>query len=81
MHEQYPPVNLLYMQQIAINFAIGIALSSLARYHPKKWRELLAGQDGWVIKEYLRTTPLQILALMAGEITGRIIQSPYSDLR
>ena len=69
------------LSQITNTFAIALALSSLARYHPKVWRESLEGPNGWLLKEYLCATPLQFLALIAGEITGRIIQRPYSDLR
>ncbi len=64
-----------------MNYAISLALSSPARYHPKDWRALLDGHSAWLPKEYLRATPQQFLALIAGEITGRIIQRPYSDLR
>jgi hypothetical protein len=73
-----PPVDL---SQLTLNFAVGFALSSLARYHPDILHEILNREDGWVVKEYLCTTPHQFIALISGEITGRIIQRPYSDMR
>jgi len=69
------------LSQLSLNFAVAFALSSLARYHPDTLQEVLTGKDGWVIKEYLCATPQQFVALIAAEITGRIIQRPYSDLR
>lgn len=69
------------LSQLTLNFAVAFALSSLARYHPERLDEILNREDGWVVKEFLCTTPQQFIALISGEITGRIIQRPYSDLR
>lgn len=69
------------LSQITINFSIALSLSSLARYYPQHLQVVFDRPDGWLLKEYLRLTPHQFLALIAGEITGRIIQRPYSDLR
>ncbi|MBT9561198.1 MAG: hypothetical protein IV100_34710 [Myxococcales bacterium] len=66
--------------QIALNFMLSHALSTLARYHPRQWSEALDGRLGWVIKEYLTVTPAQMLGILAGEISGRIVQIPYSAL-
>lgn len=69
------------LAQITLNFSIALSLSSLARYYPQHLQVVFDRPDGWLLKEYLRTAPAQFLALIAGEITGRIIQRPYSDLR
>ena len=72
-----PPVA---WSQITLNYSIGLALSSLARYHPDVLNDQYNSPNGWLIKEYLRIAPHQFLALIAAEITGRIIQTPYGDL-
>lgn len=66
--------------QISLNFAIGMALSSLARYHPEDLERLYEHKMGWVVKEYLRTALTQYIALVAAEITGRVIQQPFAGM-
>lgn len=73
----HPPVP---WTQITLNFVLSFALSSLSRYHPDVLNDIYDSPNGWLIKEYLRIAPHQFLALVAGEITGRIIQTPYGDL-
>jgi len=66
--------------QISLNFALGLALSSLARYHPEKLHHLYEDKMGWVVKEYLRTAMAQYVAFVSAEMTGRLIQQPYASL-
>jgi hypothetical protein len=72
--------HLVPWSQLSLHFAACLALSSTARYEPQQLVKIFQDPRGWIVKEYLRTAANQFLALVASEITGRIIQRPYGDL-
>jgi hypothetical protein len=51
-------------------------LSELCRYHPLRLEALLAGQQNWLISEFLQMSPSQFIDEIASEITGHQFLTP-----
>jgi hypothetical protein len=51
-------------------------LSELSRYHPMELTQFFAGQQNWLLNEFIRMSPPQFLDEISAEITGHQCMAP-----
>jgi hypothetical protein len=64
------------LPQLAAPYALMYALSSITRYRPQEFDQLLEGKDGPFIQEFLTSQPRQLLYLLTSSFAKRDVTLP-----
>lgn len=77
-----PNVQKLTLSSATVIYYLMFFFGSITRYHPYLFEKVLSEKEIWLVSEFIKTQPLQILLLLTSKVLGKplyISRMPFSQ--
>lgn len=78
-YRMYISKDALEMSSASIIYCIMFFLGSITRYHPYFFESLLNAKEQWLVREFLKTQPMQFMYMVTSYVVGNYIYKSGND--